>query len=259
MRNTGLQKYCSHRRRSVLFCIVSCLLTRCNTDRSCLKARTTKQSSQKKNVNYNVTNDLMSAFCLPSSWWNGSFIGFSNRDFSTPLVGGWKDEFKGTGLAIFSIGLEDDSIAYNCCYSKRRPTFENMLNKHQTSMLDPTWSSDREIDIRAENNNYGFRRTTLVREGRALTGCEAQDGSQSICGNRCTWRQTFGKHLNTDSANEMEGRRDWPLLNRELICFTFFPYHFFSALFSLKIYMSIMLIDRLLRHGVCDRCTTHIH
>lgn len=43
---------------------------------------------------------------LPSSWWNGSFSGFSSRDFSTPWVGGRKVGLTGRGLAIFSIFLE---------------------------------------------------------------------------------------------------------------------------------------------------------
>lgn len=44
--------------------------------------------------------------CLPSSWWNGSFSGFSSRDFSTPWVGGRKVGLTGRGLAIFSIFRE---------------------------------------------------------------------------------------------------------------------------------------------------------
>lgn len=39
----------------------------------------------------------------PSSWWKGSFRGFSSRDFRTPWVGGMKVGFIWIGLAIFSI------------------------------------------------------------------------------------------------------------------------------------------------------------
>lgn len=52
---------------------------------------------------FKLSNSSICSFHSPSSWWKGSFMGFSSRDFRTPWVGGRKVEFTERGRDIFSI------------------------------------------------------------------------------------------------------------------------------------------------------------
>lgn len=144
-----------------------------------------------------VTQVLAAWINVPSSWWKGSFSGFSSRDFSTPWAGGIKVGFIGRGLAIFSICLEGQP-------EKKAVKDEVDLSQARPNSLAAPWKSSQ---TRRETPKTGLRTAA----GRRAAGClsskagwqiaggggRGESGAlytpRSMCGDGRRWRQTDGR------------------------------------------------------------------
>lgn len=120
---------------------------------------------------------------LPSSWWKGSFKGFSSRDFRTPWVGGRKVGLIGRGRDIFSIAqLERTIFLKKLNEIKKYPIYKNknFAKEYWNRILSPC----------AAPMSGGCSRASVRSAGWSA---KAQLIRNSMCEDWRPWRQWTGQ------------------------------------------------------------------